>query len=115
MTDTRATVIYDGKCDACTRWAELLGRQNGAAQLEIVASDSAVVRARFASIPHADFAEALQLVLPDGSRLQGANAVEELAGLLPRWRWLSPLFALPLARPLAARIYRWIHAHRQSF
>jgi predicted DCC family thiol-disulfide oxidoreductase YuxK len=115
MTDSRATVIYDGECEACTRWAETLGRQNGASQLDIVSSGSAAVRERFATIPREDFAGSLQLVLPDGSRLAGANAIETLVTMLPRWRWLAPLFSLPFARPVADRVYRWIAAHRHMF
>ncbi len=115
MTVSRATVIYDGGCDACTRWAETLGRQNGAAQLDIVSSESVAGRDRLAAIPREDFAGSLQLVLPDGSRLQGANAIETLVTMLPRWRWLAPLFSLPFARPVADRVYRWIAAHRHTF
>lgn len=115
MTDGRATVIYDGGCEACTRWAETIGRQNGAAQIDIVSSDSPAVRERFASIPHDDFAGSLQLVMPDGARFQGASAIETLATMLPRWRWVTPLFTLPFARPIADRVYRWIAARRHTF
>lgn len=114
MTDRRATVIYDGECNACSRWAASLGRQDGAAQLEIIAADSPAARGRFAAIPREDFAGSLQLVLPDGSRLQGANAIETLTSMLPRWRWLTPVFALPFARPIAERVYRWIAVHRHT-
>jgi predicted DCC family thiol-disulfide oxidoreductase YuxK len=112
MTDVRATVIYDGECDACTRWAESLAKQNGAGGLDIVSSADPAVRDRFAQIPPAAFAGSLQLVMPNGSRLEGAGAIEELTQMLPGWRWLSPLFRLPFARPIAARIYGWVAAHR---
>ncbi len=112
MTEGRATVIYDGECDACTRWAETLSKQPGAAQLEIISSDNRAVHERFAAIPAADLTGALQLVTPDGTRLQGARAIEALIAFLPRWRWLGPLFQLPFARPVAARLYRWVASHR---
>ena len=113
MTEPLATVIYDGECDACTRWAETLGRQSGAAQLDIVPSNDMLVRDRFAAIPAADFGGSLQLVLADGTRLQGAAAIERLTRILPRWRWLAPLFRLPFARAIAAGAYRWVANHRR--
>jgi predicted DCC family thiol-disulfide oxidoreductase YuxK len=114
MTDSRATVIYDGECEACTRWAATLGRQNGAAALDIVSSNDSLVRDRFATIPARDFSGSLQLVLGDGTRLQGAAAIERLTSILPRWRWLSPIFRLPFARAIAVRSYQWIAKHRHK-
>jgi predicted DCC family thiol-disulfide oxidoreductase YuxK len=55
---------------------------------------------------------AMQLILPDGRVLEGADAVPELLQRIPRWRWAASLLALPGARPVARRAYAWIAANR---
>src|SRR5204862_6416058 len=56
--------------------------------------------------------EAMQLVLPDGRVLAGADAVPELLRRIRGLGWLATLFALPAARPLARRFYAWVARNR---
>ncbi|OLE37755.1 MAG: hypothetical protein AUG00_07290 [Candidatus Rokubacteria bacterium 13_1_20CM_2_70_7] len=55
---------------------------------------------------------AMQLVLPDGRVLSGADAVPEILARIPRWRWLVRLFDLPGVRPLSRRVYAWVARNR---
>lgn len=70
------------------------------------------MRVRFPTIPAGAFSESIQLIGPDGTRWQGAAAMERVIDLMPRGRWLTWLFGLPLARPLAERFYRWFARNR---
>ena len=55
---------------------------------------------------------AMQLVLPDGRVLEGADAVPELLRRVPRWRWAAILLGAPGVRVVARRAYAWIAANR---
>ena len=55
---------------------------------------------------------AMQLVLPEGRTLAGADAVPELLRRIRGLGWLAAVFALPGARPVARRVYAWIAKNR---
>jgi predicted DCC family thiol-disulfide oxidoreductase YuxK len=106
------TVVFDGDCRVCTRIAGALKEWDGERQLEIVTSQQPEVMARFPWIPPHAYADALQLIAADGTTWQGAAAIEELLGVLPRGRLVSWLFTIPFARTLADRFYRWFARNR---
>jgi predicted DCC family thiol-disulfide oxidoreductase YuxK len=81
-------------------------------RLEILPCRSGARRARFPEITDEQCLTAMQLVLPDGRVLAGAEAVPELLRRIRGWGWLAALFALPGMRPLARRLYGWIAQHR---
>jgi predicted DCC family thiol-disulfide oxidoreductase YuxK len=97
-------------CRASALW--LMRRAMAAGELEILPCRSAPRRARFPAITEERCMQAMQLVLPDGRVLEGADAVPELLGRIPRWRWAASVLAVPGARPLARRLYAWIAANR---
>ena len=73
------------------------------------------VAERFPEIPKERFAEAFQLVLPDGNILGGAEAVAALSGGEPGGgAWLALYRGVPGARPLAELAYRLIASHRPA-
>ncbi|MEO7963147.1 MAG: DCC1-like thiol-disulfide oxidoreductase family protein [Gemmatimonadaceae bacterium] len=45
---------------------------------------------------------------------QGAAAIEEIVRALPKGRLVSWMFAIPFARPIADRFYRWFARHRRQ-
>jgi predicted DCC family thiol-disulfide oxidoreductase YuxK len=111
----RAVLIYDGECSMCRASALWLLRRaeaGGARDLEILPCRSLVRRQRFPSIADETCMQAMQLVLPGGRVLSGADAAPEILRRIPRWRWIATLFALPGARPFARRVYRWIADNR---
>ncbi|HEY7364084.1 MAG TPA: DUF393 domain-containing protein [Methylomirabilota bacterium] len=112
-----AVLIYDGDCAMCRSSALWLMRRalgRGAEQLEILPCRSAARRARFPAIDEAACLAAMQLVLPDGRVVSGADAVPELLARMPGWRWLGRVFDVPGARPFARRVYAWIAANRMK-
>lgn len=106
------TVIYDGACRVCGRLAGALEKWDRNHQLLIVPSQAPGVKARFPWIPAQAYQESLQLVGPDGKTWQGAEAIEQLLRILPRWRAFSVLFKIPLVQTLADRFYRWFARNR---
>ena len=110
-----AVLIYDGDCSMCRASALWLMRRalaGRAHELEILPCRSPVRRERFPAIVDETCMRAMQLVLPDGRVLAGADAAPEILRRIPRWRWIATLFSLPGARPLARRVYGWIAGNR---
>ena len=106
------TVVFDGDCRVCTRLAGVLRSWDSGRQLEVASSRQQGVMARFPWIPPRAYGDALQLIAADGSTWQGASAIEQLLGALPRGRWIAWIFRLPFVRPLADRFYRWFARNR---
>jgi predicted DCC family thiol-disulfide oxidoreductase YuxK len=108
-----ATLVYDADCAVCRASALwLMRRAMTAGALDILPCRSAPRRLRFPQISEEQCLRAMQLVLPDGRVLEGADAVPELLRRIPRWRWAAGVLALPGVRGVARRAYRWIAANR---
>jgi predicted DCC family thiol-disulfide oxidoreductase YuxK len=112
MPNDRYSVVYDGSCGVCQRAVDGLRRWDRERILDIVASQTPGVQTRFPWISARAYAESIQLIAQDGRTWQGAAAIEELLRVLPKGRWISWLFVLPFARPLAERFYRWFARNR---
>jgi predicted DCC family thiol-disulfide oxidoreductase YuxK len=110
---TPAVLIYDSDCPMCRAsalWLMRLALRGGA--LEILPCRSPVRVARYPGISETACLTAMQLVLPDGRVLAGADAVPELLRRIRGLGWLAGLFAVPLVRPAARRVYAWIARNR---
>ena len=55
---------------------------------------------------------AMQLALPDGRVVAGADAVPELLARVRGLGWLAAVFAIPAIRPLSSGMYAWIARNR---
>jgi len=109
----RAVLIYDADCPMCRAsalWLMRLALSRG--RLEILPCRSGVRAARFPQVSEPACLTAMQLVLPDGRVLAGADAVPELLRRIRGLGWLAAVFALPGMRPLARRVYGWIARNR---
>jgi len=106
------TVVYDGTCKVCTRLANMLRKWDRGHILEVIASQTPGVMARFPWIPPRAFAEALQMIATDGTTWSGAAAVEHLLDVLPRGKFIAWVFRIPFARTIADKVYRWFARNR---
>ena len=112
-TVVTATLIYDGECSMCRASALwIMRRALSSGTLEILPCTSGVRRARFPQITDEACLTAMQLVLPDGRVLAGADAVPELLRRIRGWGWVATVFALPGVRPVARRVYAWVARNR---
>lgn len=112
MSDV-AVLIYDAECPMCRAsalWVMRLALSRGA--LEILPCRSPVRAARFPTISEDACLTAMQLVLPDGRVLAGADAVPELLRRIRGLGWLAGVFGLPGMRPIARRVYGWVARNR---
>ncbi|MEX2284886.1 MAG: DUF393 domain-containing protein [Gemmatimonadota bacterium] len=106
------TVVYDGDCRVCQRSMNLLRKWDRNGTLALVPAQTPGVTARFPWIPSRAFAESVQVIGPDGQTWQGAAAIEQLVRVLPRGRWISWIFKIPLVRVVAEHFYRWFARNR---
>jgi predicted DCC family thiol-disulfide oxidoreductase YuxK len=109
------TLVYDGDCDVCGRFVRLLERWDRRQEIEVVPSQNAGVPARFPWIPAAAYADAIQLIGPGGHTTQGAEAIEELLGIVPKGWMLGWIFRLPFVGWVADKLYRWFARNRYRF
>jgi predicted DCC family thiol-disulfide oxidoreductase YuxK len=107
------TVVYDGGCNICTTMVAVLERRDRDNKLEIVPSSAEGVAHRFPWIAPDAYAESLQVIRnADNRTWQGAAAVEQLLDVLPKGRFVSWIFSIPFARPIAERLYRTFAKNR---
>jgi predicted DCC family thiol-disulfide oxidoreductase YuxK len=81
-------------------------------RLEILPCRSRPRRERFPQVSDEACMRAMQLVLPDGRILSGADAVPGLLRRVRGWRWVASLFGLPPLLPVTRRVYAWIARNR---
>lgn len=106
------TVVFDGMCKVCNRLSALLEKWDRHQQIEVVPSQAPGVMARFPWIPARAYAEALQMVGPNGQTWSGAAAIEQILDVLPKGKLLSWIFSIPGVRVLADRFYKWFAKNR---
>ena len=111
---SRYTVVYDGECGICRRSVELLREWDTEGRLRFLPFQGPGVMERYPQIEEREFRRAVQLVAPDGRHWSGADATERALRQTPRGRRIAWLFDLPLARPVARRVYRWVARNRDK-
>jgi predicted DCC family thiol-disulfide oxidoreductase YuxK len=97
-------------CRASALW--IMRRALSSGTLEILPCRSGVRRQRFPQVAEDACMTAMQLVLPDGRVLSGADAVPQLLRRIRGWGWVAGVFALPGIRPIARRLYAWVASNR---
>ena len=111
MTDY--TVVYDGSCRVCGKIVRGLAKWDRNKQLEIIPSQTPGLDARFPWILANEYSQSLQLIRTlDGTTWQGAASIEQLLEVLPKGKFVSWIFSIPFARPVAERAYRWFARNR---
>ncbi len=99
-------LIYDGRCGFCRIWIDYWKRLTGE-RIDYAPSQEAA--GRFPQIPPEAFAEAVQLVRPDGSIASGARAVFETLG------WERIYESSSLLAKSSETAYRFIARRRSLF
>ena len=106
------TLLYDGSCPLCRKAVFRLEAWDREGRVELLPAQDPAAAERFPWLSEEALMDSIHLVGPENQTWEGAGAVEELAGLLPRWRWAAWLFRLPLVRSLGRRVYRWVARRR---
>ena len=110
LPGNRPLLVFDGDCGFCRRsvlrWRRLTGER-------IDHAPSQEVAGRFPQIPPERFRDAVILVEPDGTWLEGAAAIFRSLQLAGRWRWLHAAYRrVPAFARIAEAVYGWVASHR---
>jgi lipase maturation factor 1 len=106
-------LIFDGKCGFCRIWIRYWEQLTGSS-LEYAASQD--VGSRYPQIPAQSYSQSVQLVMPEGEVLSGAQAVFGTLRYAPGWAWLLWVYQhVPGFAPVTEAAYRLIAAHRTFF
>lgn len=103
-------LIYDGDCGFCKRWVRRWWARTGE-RVDYAPYQQPDVLERH-GVPPTAARRSVQLVLPDGHRYEGAEAVFRLLMLAPGRHVFARLGRLPVLRWIAERLYRFIARHR---
>jgi predicted DCC family thiol-disulfide oxidoreductase YuxK len=108
----RPLAVFDGDCGFCRLWIARWKVRTGP---KVDYAPSQEVAERFPEIPKERLARAFQLVLPDGSVLEGAEAVLALASRSPGAGTALALYRrVPGVAPLLDLLYRHVASHRSA-
>jgi predicted DCC family thiol-disulfide oxidoreductase YuxK len=108
-------MVYDGDCDFCNRWIKRWRRRTGD-HVDYVPFQSPELATRFPEIPSQMFEASVQLIVPDGSVFDGAEAVFRSLALSGRSTWALRYYQRSRIFARAAeRFYRFVARHRKFF
>ncbi|NIQ01966.1 MAG: DUF393 domain-containing protein, partial [Nitrospinaceae bacterium] len=106
-------LIYDGDCNFCRHWVE--GWKHVTEDKVDYAASQAVADL-YPQIPWEHFERSVQLVEPDGSVYEGADAVFRTLAYAPQKKWPLWLYRrVPGFAPASERVYRFVADHRMGF
>ena len=106
-------LVYDGDCAFCRSWIARWRRTTGD---RVEYQPSSAAAARLPEIPAREFAEAVQLVEPDGHRSRGAEAAFRALAYAPGHGFPLWLYRrVPGFAPVAEAAYRVVARHRPLF
>ena len=108
-------LVYDGDCGFCTLWINRWRCATGES-VDYLPSQDAQIAERFPEIPRAAFDSSVNLIDPDGSVYNGAEAVFRSLAHNPNFRWLLDLYQVfpPFAQTTEWG-YRLVAKHRPFF
>lgn len=114
--NSRVTMLYDGSCPLCSREVDhyrRIDRQKRVRWVDI-ATDQQLLEQHNVTFDAA--MRHLHVIASDGSIVRGAYAFVEIWRVLPYYRYLARLVALPGVLPLLNSAYRrfadWRYARR---
>lgn len=111
MDDARPVLLYDGHCRFCIAQADRLRRWTGD-RIRLVSFRDPGVLAHYPGLSPETCEQAMQLVLPDGTIVAGAEAGARALGVRPSLAPLAAFYFVPGIRQLVDAVYRVIVRNR---
>lgn len=111
---SKPILIYDGECPMCQRARAWVEARIPKGEIDIIPCQDARRAELAPQVPLEQCMTAMQLVLPDGQVVSGADAFPPLLRRIPRWGWLGAAMEAPGIRALSPRIYALIAKNRYS-
>ncbi len=113
QSDVKPILIYDGRCGFCGIWVNYWKQLTDG---RVTYASSQEVGAQYPAISAEDFKQSVWLILPDGRRFRGAEAVFRLMDFADGKHWPLWLYRhVPGFAPISEAGYRLIAGHRNAF
>ena len=112
MSTPKPLLVYDGNCGFCRAW---VARWRHVTRDRVEYAPFQEVASRFPDVPLARFAEAVQLLEPDGRWTRGAEAVFRALAHCPGRGWPLWLYRnVPGFAGASEAVYRFVAGHRPA-
>lgn len=112
-TDGLATVIYDGKCSACTGFSKIVGLFDIHRRARLIPAQDARALQFVPGETPKDLEKTFHLVTPEGDVLVSGEALLGVLSMLPGLSLVVLLIKrLPNHKVLANRLYAWLARNR---
>lgn len=108
----KSTLIYDAACPVCVQTIAWVRGNAEKTSLEMLPCQSGDLGARFPAIEREACMQALHLVLPDGRKYIGEEALPLILEKMKRYRWMAILFKLPGALFVCRIFYKLVAGTR---
>ncbi|HEY6010826.1 MAG TPA: DUF393 domain-containing protein [Nitrospirota bacterium] len=108
----KAVLIYDGGCPICNNTVYWIKEHQQKDAFEMLPCQSPERKKRYPFLEEATCMRAMQLVLPDGTILDGEKALPEIVRRLKRYHAAAALFSVPGSNVVARVFYRWFAERR---
>src|SRR5262249_30207091 len=106
----RPLLVFDGDCNFCKRSVERL-RQVTGERIDYLPFQDPEITRRFPEIPREVFEKSVQLIEPDGTTYNGAEAI--FRAVATEKPWLLFLYGkLPFFAPVSEGVYQFVAEHR---
>ena len=110
----RLFLFFDRDCPLCCRFAQAIERWDADGSIAVVDVTDPDLAERFPQIDAPSARRELTVLAPaDGGVFQGAEALRQLARLLPGIRRLTWAYRLPGVTPVVGQLYRAVHGRRK--
>ncbi len=105
-------VFFDGECRLCRASRDWAERRDPDGRLAFRDLNDPVAAASL-PVPHENLREEMWVRLPGGTLASGFSGWLAVLRVLPRWRLVAAIIALPPLRWVGPIIYRIVARHRQ--
>jgi predicted DCC family thiol-disulfide oxidoreductase YuxK len=113
MDQDRWIVIYDAKCAFCCAQIDKIKKHDQKNIFECIPNDAPGIFSKFPQLAGKDLNASLWLIAPDGKLYAAAEAIYQIMLGLDKYKWLAPLYRLPLLHTVAQWAYNWTASHRK--
>lgn len=105
-------LLYDAHCNLCVNSVKTLQRLPSRATLEFIPLQEAELPKLLPQASIEQLQSELHVIDENGEVFKGADAIISIVRTVRSLSWLASLYRVPLFRPVAQVMYRWIAKHR---
>ena len=115
MDHNRWIIVYDANCAFCRSQIDKIKTHDTKNIFDYIPNDVPDILTKFPLLAGKDLNSKLWLIAPDGRLYSAADAIYQIMRQLKTYKWLAPLYRLPLLHSVAQQAYKWVAKHRKTY